>query len=69
MKNSCLKEIKKIIKASLRSRYFGTKHRDEAISKGEILRGVYPEQKDEILRFAQNDMREGLRMTCEKGSE
>ncbi|MDP3298268.1 MAG: sulfide/dihydroorotate dehydrogenase-like FAD/NAD-binding protein [Thermodesulfovibrionia bacterium] len=25
--------------------------------KDEILRGVYPEQKDEILRFAQNDMR------------
>ena len=28
-----------------------------AIFKDEILRGVYPEQKDEILRFAQNDMR------------
>ncbi|MDP3298210.1 MAG: epoxyqueuosine reductase QueH [Thermodesulfovibrionia bacterium] len=25
--------------------------------KDKILRGVYPEQKDEILRFAQNDMR------------
>ncbi|MDP3296376.1 MAG: hypothetical protein Q8N09_02100 [Thermodesulfovibrionia bacterium] len=38
---------------------------DKAISKAcpeqnerdEILHGVYPEQKDEILRFAQNDMR------------
>ena len=29
----------------------------EAISKCEIPRGVYPERKDEILRFAQNDMR------------
>ena len=26
-------------------------------SKNEIPRGVYPEQKDEILRFSQNDMR------------
>jgi hypothetical protein len=30
---------------------------DGAISKGEIPRGVYPEQKDEILRSAQNDKR------------
>ncbi len=32
-------------------------------SPPEILHGVYPEHEDGILRFAQNDTSEELRMT------
>jgi hypothetical protein len=36
------------------------------LTKDEILRGVHPEPSLEILRCAQNDRGEGLRMTILK---